>query len=196
MSFSVPCLSTIKNLEISHLFHPHLFLIQVQFSFLHSSGRIHQSPLFCKNPFIIPRLFVTYFFICWLARIKLVFMPNLDQLESTLHSTKFISRSIIILDEKNTNFSMFCSIPQKLDHVIKILIIISTGVFLYIFLKKCNIVNIKIILFLLAHLNSFFNNNLFFKFINKCQKEIEVCPTFFTCIWFFTFDRLSYSQSF
>ena len=65
MSFSVPCLSTVKNLGISRLFHSHLFLIRVQFSFLHSSGRIHQFPLFCKNPFIIPRLFVTYFFICW-----------------------------------------------------------------------------------------------------------------------------------
>ena len=43
------------------------------------------------------------------------------------------------------------------------------------FFKKCNIVNIKIILFLLAHFNSFFNNNLFFKFINKCQKEILRC---------------------
>ena len=43
------------------------------------------------------------------------------------------------------------------------------------FLKKCNILNITIILFLLAHFNSFFNNNLFFKFINKCQKEILRC---------------------
>ena len=40
------------------------------------------------------------------------------------------------------------------------------------FFKKCNIVNVKIILCLLAHFNSFFNNNLFFKFINKCQQEI------------------------
>ena len=36
------------------------------------------------------------------------------------------------------------------------------------FLKKCNIVNTKII-FLLAHFNSFLKNYLF---INKCQKEI------------------------
>ena len=40
------------------------------------------------------------------------------------------------------------------------------------FLKKCNIVNIKIILFFIGHFNSFYNNYLFFKFINKCQKEI------------------------
>ena len=42
------------------------------------------------------------------------------------------------------------------------------------FFKKCSIVNIKI-LFLLAHFNRFFNNNLFFKFISKCQKEILRC---------------------
>ena len=47
--------------------------------------------------------------------------------------------------------------------------------FFLIFFKKCNIVNIKITLFLLAHFNNFFNNNLFFKFINKCQKEIVRC---------------------
>ena len=52
---------------------------------------------------------------------------------------------------------------------------ISTGVFHYFFFKKCNIVNIKIVCFLLAHFNSFFNNYLFFKFINKCQKEILRC---------------------
>ena len=53
------------------------------------------------------------------------------------------------------------------------------------FFKKCNIININIILFLLAHFNSFFNNNLFSKFINKCQKEIEVCPMIITSVWFF-----------
>ena len=41
--------------------------------------------------------------------------------------------------------------------------------------KKYNIVNIKIICFLLAHSNSFFNNYLFSKFTNKCQKEILWC---------------------
>ena len=45
------------------------------------------------------------------------------------------------------------------------------------FFKKCNIVNIKIICFLLAHFNSFINNYLFFKFINKCQKEILTCTS-------------------
>ena len=47
--------------------------------------------------------------------------------------------------------------------------------FFVIFLRKCNIVNIKIICFLLTHFNSFFNNYLFFKFINKYQKEIPSC---------------------
>ena len=36
-------------------------------------------------------------------------------------------------------------------------------------------VNIKIILFLSAHINSFLNNYLFLKFINKCQNEILRC---------------------
>ena len=51
------------------------------------------------------------------------------------------------------------------------------------FFKKCNIVNIKIILFLLAHFNSFFNNYLFFKFINNCQKKILRCapPSLHVC---------------
>ena len=38
-------------------------------------------------------------------------------------------------------------------------------------------VNIKIILFLLAHFNSLFNNYFFFKFINKCKKEILRCAS-------------------
>ena len=47
------------------------------------------------------------------------------------------------------------------------------------FLKKCNIVNtvLKLFCFLLAHFNSFFNSYLFFKFINKCQKEILRCAS-------------------
>ena len=41
------------------------------------------------------------------------------------------------------------------------------------FLKKCNIVNIKIMLFFIGvHCNSFFSKYLFFEFIGKCQKEI------------------------
>ena len=67
-------------------------------------------------------------------------------------------------------------ISGTVDHIMKILIMISIGVFLSIFFfQKCYILNIKIILFLLADFNSFFNN-LFFKFINKCQKEIVRCP--------------------
>ena len=57
------------------------------------------------------------------------------------------------------------------------------------FFKKYNIVNIKTILFLLAHFNSlfFFNKNLFFKFINECQKEILRCapPSSHVCYFFF-----------
>ena len=54
------------------------------------------------------------------------------------------------------------------------------------FFFKCNIVNIKIICFLLAHLNSFFNNYLFFKLINKYQKEILRCapPFLHVCDFF------------
>ena len=34
---------------------------------------------------------------------------------------------------------------------------------------------LKLFCFFLAHFNSFFNNYLFFKFMNKCQKEILRC---------------------
>ena len=40
---------------------------------------------------------------------------------------------------------------------------------------------------LLTHFNSFFNNYLFFKFINKCQKEILRCASPFSHVWFFYF---------
>ena len=49
---------------------------------------------------------------------------------------------------------------------------ISAGVFLFL---KYNIVNIKIILFFIGPIQQFFNNYLFLKFINKCQKEILRC---------------------
>ena len=39
----------------------------------------------------------------------------------------------------------------------------------------CKCVKWWIICFLFAHFNSFFSNYLFFKFINKCQKEILRC---------------------
>ena len=45
------------------------------------------------------------------------------------------------------------------------------------FSKKFSRVNIKIILFLLAHFNIFFTNYLFLK----------VCSTFFTCVWLFIY---------
>ena len=54
-------------------------------------------------------------------------------------------------------------------HMCKIMI--SPGTFLC-FLKKYNILSIKILTFLLVHFNNFYNKQLFFKFINKCQKEI------------------------
>ena len=55
----------------------------------------------------------------------------------------------------------------------------------FFFKKKCNIANIEIICFLLAHFNNLFNNYLFFKFINKYQKEILRCATPFSmCVIF------------
>ena len=45
----------------------------------------------------------------------------------------------------------------------------------FFFLQKYNIVNIKIILFFIGPLQQFFNNCLFFKFINKCKREILRC---------------------
>ena len=59
--------------------------------------------------------------------------------------------------------------------------------FFVIFFLKCNIVNIKIVCFLLAHFNSFFNNYLFFKFISKCQKEILRCTPPSSHVCDFTF---------
>ena len=92
---------------------------------------------------------------------------------------------------KITSFSLFCSISQNCR---------SCGdfdndiyrCFLLFFLFKCNMVNIKIICFLSAHFNSFFNNYLFFKFIKKYQKEILRCaPPSHLCD-FLKFDN-SYS---
>ena len=64
-------------------------------------------------------------------------------------------------------------------------IMISPG-FFFIFLKKCNIVNIKIILFFICSLQHIFNRYLFFKFISKCQKEILRCapPSSHMCDFF------------
>ena len=50
--------------------------------------------------------------------------------------------------------------------------------FFFIFFKKCNIVNIKTILFFIGPLQQFFNKYLFFKFISKYQKEIQRCDFF------------------
>ena len=52
-------------------------------------------------------------------------------------------------------------------------------------------------MFLLAHFDSFFNNNLFSNFINKCQKEILRCATFFTSVWFLhllTFNNIQITE--
>ena len=46
-------------------------------------------------------------------------------------------------------------ISGTVDHIIEILIVKSTGAFLYFF-KKCNIVNIRIILFFIGPLQQFF----------------------------------------
>ena len=70
---------------------------------------------------------------------------------------------------------MFCSISQELcrsyhqDFENDIYRCFSFFLFLI------NMVNTKISLFLLAHFYSFCNNYLFFKWINKCQKEILRC---------------------
>ena len=75
------------------------------------------------------------------------------------------------------NFNVSRSISQELLIISFRFLVhrckISPGFLLYL-KKKCNIVNIKIILFLLALYNRFFNS-CFFKFINKCQKEILMC---------------------
>ena len=57
---------------------------------------------------------------------------------------------------------------QLIPHLSKCL---SPSVFLY-FVKKYNIVNIKILTFSISPLQHFFNEQLFFNFINKCQTEI------------------------
>ena len=66
---------------------------------------------------------------------------------------------------------------------------ISTGVFLSFFKRKCNIVNNKIILFFIGSFQQFFNKYFFFKFINKCQKEILKCGprSSYVCDFFFFF---------
>ena len=72
-------------------------------------------------------------------------------------------------------------ISGTLDHVIEILlhrckIMISPGVFLYFF-KKCSIVNVKIILFLLAHLNCFFLIIIWFSSSSvNAKKKFWVVP--------------------
>ena len=66
--------------------------------------------------------------------------------------------------------------------------------FFFIFLKKCNIVNIEIICFLLAHFNSVFNNYLFFKFINKCQKKILRCVPPSSHVWDFCVMLLYWNE--
>ena len=72
-------------------------------------------------------------------------------------------------------------ISGTVDHIIEILIMISAGVFLYFFLNAALYI-LKLFCILLAHFNSFLNNYLFSKFINKCQKEILSCaPPSYVC---------------
>ena len=61
------------------------------------------------------------------------------------------------------------------DHIIEILIMISTGVFLDFFQENETLQILELFCFLLTHFNSFLNNYLFIKFINKYQKEILRC---------------------
>ena len=56
-------------------------------------------------------------------------------------------------------------------------------------LKKCNIVNIKIILFFYWPTSAVFLIIFFFF-------KSEVCPTFFTCVWFFETIKLPISVCF
>ena len=52
---------------------------------------------------------------------------------------------------------------------------------LYLFIFKCNTVNIKIILFFIGPIQRFFKY-LFSKFISKCQKQILKCtPQIHVC---------------
>ena len=74
---------------------------------------------------------------------------------------------------------------------------VKQQVFFIIFLKKCNIVNIKILTFFIGPLQQFFNKQLFFKFINKCQTEILRCAppsshvhNFLTLVLLLTFECL------
>ena len=68
------------------------------------------------------------------------------------------------------------------------------SVFLYIFLKKINIVNIKILAFFIGPLHQLFNKQLFFKFIKKCQTEILRCalPSSYVCDFFCTWQCLNW----
>ena len=57
--------------------------------------------------------------------------------------------------------------------------------FYFLFSKKCNIVNIKVLFFYWPTSTVFFNN-LLFKFMNKCQKEMVRCapPSSHVCDFF------------
>ena len=57
--------------------------------------------------------------------------------------------------------------------------------FFFILLKNATLKILKLFWFLLAHFNIFLNNYLFFKFINKCQKEILRCAPPSLHVWFF-----------
>ena len=86
-------------------------------------------------------------------------------------------------------------ISGTLDHVIEILlhrckIMISPGVVLYFF-KKCNIVNIKIILFLSALLNSFVLINIWFSSSSvNAKKKFWVVPHLHMCVIFCSHLRI------
>ena len=90
--------------------------------------------------------------------------------------------------------SVLLYISKAVDHI-EILIMISPGFF---FFFKSNIVNIRIFFFIVP-LQQFFYTYLFFKFINKCQKEILRCtpPSSHVCDFYKkNYKKLSVSSVF
>ena len=71
---------------------------------------------------------------------------------------------------------------RNIDHIIEILIMISTSVFF-----KSNIINIKIILFFWPISIIFLIIICFPSLSINAKKNSEVCPTFFTYVWLLLF---------
>ena len=73
---------------------------------------------------------------------------------------------------------------------------LSPGAFLNFFWKNTTLWILKFLQLLRANFNSFFNKQLFFKLINKCQTEIKryAPPSSYLCYFWFTV--LGKSESF